>query len=123
MPGGPADNEVEALRRLRTDQGGPRGVPVRPRGAEGTRQNLRMMLPTADCAVGLARRATRVALGTWRLTHIEETVVVLVSELVTNAVRHAYSTSSVALELQTDRTWLRIEVQDADPRAGVVILD
>jgi two-component system, NarL family, nitrate/nitrite response regulator NarL len=82
-----------------------------------------MMLPTADCGVGLAQRATREALGTWRLTHIEETVVVLVSELVTNAVRHAHSTISVALELETDRTWLRIEVQDADPQAGVVILD
>jgi len=75
-----------------------------------------MTLPTADHAVGLARQATRGALATWRLAHLEETAVLLVSELVTNAVRHARGTDAIALELETGGTWLRIEVQDADPR-------
>ena len=48
-----------------------------------------MTLPTADRAVRVARQATRDALATWRLAYLEETAVLLVSELVTNAVRHA----------------------------------
>jgi anti-sigma regulatory factor (Ser/Thr protein kinase) len=75
-----------------------------------------MTLPTADHAVGLARQATRDALVTWRLAHLEETAVLLVSELVTNAVRHARGTHAIVLELHAAGTWLRIEVQDADPR-------
>ena len=82
-----------------------------------------MALPSAEHAAGLARQATRDALAAWRLTHVEETAVLLVSALVTNAVRHAQGSFSLALQLRAGRTRLRIEVQDADPRAGVVILD
>jgi len=82
-----------------------------------------MTLPTADHALGLARQATRDALATSPLARMEETVVPLVPELVTNAVRHARGTLAIAVELQTDRTWLRIEVQDADPWADVMVLD
>jgi two-component system, NarL family, nitrate/nitrite response regulator NarL len=107
---------------MTANQGGLRGAHTRPRGVKRTR-SLRITLPTADQAVGLARQATRNALATWQLAHMEETVVLLVSELVTNAVRHARGTLAIAKEFQTERTWLRIEVQDADPRADVVILD
>jgi DNA-binding CsgD family transcriptional regulator len=82
-----------------------------------------MTLPTADRAPGLVRQTTRDALATWRLTPVEETVVLLVSELVIKAARHARGTFAVALELQTKRTWLRIEARHADPRAEVVILN
>jgi DNA-binding CsgD family transcriptional regulator len=82
-----------------------------------------MTLPTADRAPRLARQTTRDVLATWRLTPVEETVVLLVSELVIKAARRARGTFAVALELQTERTWLRIEARDADPRAEVVILD
>ncbi len=75
-----------------------------------------MTMSTADRAVRLARQATRDALATWRLTYLEETAVLLVSELVTNAVRHARDSDAITLELQAAGTWLRIEVQDADPR-------
>ncbi len=75
-----------------------------------------MTLLTADRAVRLARQATRDALATWRLAYLEETAVLLVSELVTNAVRHARDSDAITLELQAAGTWLRIEVQDADPR-------
>ncbi len=75
-----------------------------------------MTLSTADHAVRLARQATRDALATWRLAYLEETAVLLVSELVTNAVRHARGGNAITLELQAAGTWLRIEVQDADPR-------
>jgi two-component system, NarL family, nitrate/nitrite response regulator NarL len=82
-----------------------------------------MALPTTEHAVGLARRATHDALATWRLAHVEETAVLLVSALVTNAVRHAQGPFGLALQLRAEPTRLRIEVQDADPRADVVILD
>ena len=75
-----------------------------------------MTLPTANGAVRLAREATRDALATWRLACLEETAVLLVSELVTNSVRHARDSDAITLELQAAGTWLRIEVQDADPR-------
>jgi anti-sigma regulatory factor (Ser/Thr protein kinase) len=75
-----------------------------------------MTLPTADRAVRQARQATRDALAAWQLAHLEETAVLLVSELVTNAVLHARGTYAIAVDLETAGTWLRIEVQDADPR-------
>ena len=101
---------------MTADQGGPWGAYACPGGVEETRRNLQMTLPAANHAVRLARQATRDALATWRLPLLEETAVLLVSELVTNAVRHARGTYAIALELETAGTWLRIEVQDADPR-------
>ena len=83
---------------------------------EGTRWNLQVTLPPADHSVRLARQATRDSLATWRLAYLEENAVLLVSELVTNAVRHARSSEAITLELAADQTWLRIEVTDADPR-------
>lgn len=73
-----------------------------------------MTLPAADHSVRLARHATRVVLTAWRLAHMEETAVLLVSELVTNSVRHARGTEVIALDLHAARTWLRIEIQDTD---------
>jgi serine/threonine-protein kinase RsbW len=82
----------------------------------GPQWNLQMTLPTASHAVRMARQATRDALTTWRLAGLEENAVLLVSELVTNAVRHARGSDAITLELQAARTWLRIEVTDADPQ-------
>jgi anti-sigma regulatory factor (Ser/Thr protein kinase) len=51
------------------------------------------------------------------MTHMEETVLLLVSELVTNVVIHARTSGTVlVLRLETAGPWLRIEVHDADPR-------
>ena len=75
------------------------------------------MLAATAQAPGLARQATHEALASWRLAHLEDTAVLLVSELVTNAVRHARTGGSVlALRLEIAGSWLRIEVHDADPR-------
>ena len=79
-------------------------------------QLIRLTLPAAPAAVRLARRAIRDALAAWSLARLEETAVLLVSELVTNAVRHAKDAGTVTLELASEGTWLRIEVQDADSR-------
>src|ERR1700676_978167 len=98
-------------------RGGSRGGQVRAREAEETRRILRLTLPISTDAVRLARQATRVALAAWRLGYLEETAALLVSELVTNVVRHARGVAgAMELELETRNTWLRIEVQDADPR-------
>jgi anti-sigma regulatory factor (Ser/Thr protein kinase) len=75
------------------------------------------MLAATAQAPGRARQATHEALAAWQVAHLEETAVLLVSELVTNAVRHARTGgTAVVLRLETAGSWLRIEVHDADPR-------
>ena len=102
---------------MTADQHGvPHIVHAGPGGPGGAPRNLRITLGTTHQAAGLARQATRSALAAWRLAFMEETAVLLVSELVTNAVRHARGTDAIALELETAGTWLRIEIHDADPR-------
>lgn len=76
-----------------------------------------IVLPASLQSAGLARKATRMVLASWQLTHLEETTVLLVSELVGNVVRHARTGGHVlALRLEATGSWLRIEVHDADPR-------
>jgi anti-sigma regulatory factor (Ser/Thr protein kinase) len=75
---------------------------------------VRVTLPSGHQAPGLARQATRDALVAWRLAHVAETAVLIMSELVTNAVRHARGTDAIGLGLERTGTRLRIEVQDAD---------
>ncbi|HEV2372523.1 MAG TPA: ATP-binding protein [Streptosporangiaceae bacterium] len=74
-------------------------------------------LPSDHRAAEGGRQVTRAALAAWRLDHLSDTAVLLVSELVTNAVRHARAGESpIALHLETRAGWLRIEVCDCDPR-------
>jgi anti-sigma regulatory factor (Ser/Thr protein kinase) len=103
---------------MTTDHGGFRGYYVRPGGPEGTERVVRLALPPDVPAVWLARQATRDTLAAWGLSHLEEDAVLLVSELVTNAVRHASETSAIGLELATEGGCLRVEVQDGDPHWG-----
>ena len=87
----------------------------------GPERAWQLWLPAAGQAAGLARQATREVLQSWQLGHLEETAVLLVSELVTNSVRHARNAGELALRLETTGHGLRIEVHDADsrwPRAG-----
>ena len=79
------------------------------------RRHLQLTLPACGLPVRLARQVTREVLTTWQLAHVEETAVLLVSELVTNAVRHATSTDAITLELQVVQTWLRIEAYRCRP--------
>jgi anti-sigma regulatory factor (Ser/Thr protein kinase) len=73
-----------------------------------------IVLPPADQAAGQARLATRDVLAGWQLAELADTAVLLVSELVTNSVRHACT--SLALRLEIAGTSLRIEVHDQEPR-------
>ena len=99
---------------MTVERSGPDGVHACPGGMEGPRQRLGMTLPAVDHSVWLARQATRAVLTAWRLAHVEESAVLLVSELVTNAVRHARGTDVIAVDLQVAPTWLRIEILDTD---------
>jgi serine/threonine-protein kinase RsbW len=74
-------------------------------------------LPAAGQSPGLARQFAREVLATWQLTCLTDTAVLLISELVTNAVLHARAGgSALALHLELHGTWLRIEVHDGDLR-------
>jgi hypothetical protein len=79
------------------------------------RRHLQLTLPACGLPVRLARQVTREALAAWRLAHVEETALLLVSELVTNAARDAASTNAITLELRVVHTWLRIEAYRCRP--------
>ena len=96
-----------------TDQG--RYVHACHRRTGATQGHLQLTLPASGQPVRLARQVTRGVLTAWGLAHVEETAVLLVSELVTNAVRDATSTDAITLELQVVQTWLRIEAYRCRP--------
>ena len=73
-----------------------------------------MSLSAEDHSVRLARHAAHVVLSAWQLDYMKETAVLIVSELVTNAVRHARETDLVEVDLHVTRSCLRIEIQDSD---------
>ena len=73
-----------------------------------------LALPMASQAPGLARRATREVLASWQVAHLSEPALLIVSELVTNSVKHSRG-SLLLLQMQDTGTRLRIEVHDADP--------
>jgi anti-sigma regulatory factor (Ser/Thr protein kinase) len=79
-------------------------------------RQVTLTLPAAGRAPWVARQITRETLAAWRVSHLEETAVLLISELVTNAVRHARpGRLAMALYMETDEARLLIEVHDADP--------
>ena len=73
------------------------------------------VLPVHGLAAKLARRATQDTLALWELPHLGETAALLVSELVSNALRHARASPVLKLELEAYGTYLRMEVLDANP--------
>lgn len=76
---------------------------------------MQLTLPACGQPTRLARQVTREVLTAWRLAHVEETAVLLVSELVTNAVRDATSADAITLELEAAPTCLRIEAYRSRP--------
>ena len=98
---------------MTVENGAAYGAHACPSGAHSSRQ-LYMTLPAVSHSVRLSRYATRAVLTAWQLAHVDEPAGLLVSELVTNAVRHARGIDVVTVNLHAGRTWLRIEVQDTD---------
>ena len=100
-----------------TDEAAGPGAAIGPGRLGASCRAWEMTLPAAGYAPGLARQATREVLASWHVAHLEETAVLFVSELVTNAVRHACTGGSLlVLRLEAGGTLLRIEVHDADPQ-------
>ena len=76
-----------------------------------------VVLPSAPRSAGLARQHAREVLASWGLEPLADTAVLLVSELVGNAVQHArHGGSELRLQMIDTGPQLRIEVSDADPR-------
>ena len=73
-----------------------------PSGVDSPRQ-LRMTLPAVGHSVRLSRYATRAVLTAWQLAHVDEAATLLVSELVTNVVRHARGTDVITVDLHAGR--------------------
>ncbi|MCC3779123.1 ATP-binding protein [Streptomyces sp. UNOB3_S3] len=68
-------------------------------------------------SVGLARDELRAALAEWGLTRIEEPAVLVLSELVTNAIEHAYVRGrDIETLFCRGPEGVRIAVDDADER-------
>jgi anti-sigma regulatory factor (Ser/Thr protein kinase) len=101
---------------MTAERGEPYDACICPDGVAGPWRRLLMTLPAESRSVRLARHAAHVVLDAWRLAHVEETAVLIVSELVTNAVRHATETEVIEVDLHATRTCLRIEIQDTDRR-------
>jgi anti-sigma regulatory factor (Ser/Thr protein kinase) len=74
---------------------------------------VQVPLDQDDRAPGQARRATRAVLVRWRLPALVDTVLLAVSELVTNGIRHGRP--QVALELRLDARQIAVRVHDGDP--------
>ncbi|MFE0630947.1 ATP-binding protein [Streptomyces sp. NPDC058864] len=94
--------------------------PVRPLHAPAGRITARdssWPLERELTSVGRARRLVTAQTGEWGLDALADTVELLVSELVTNALRHARG--PVRLNLLVQDASLRCEVEDVSPRAAV----
>lgn len=91
-------------------------VPARPLSYEGV---WRFTAPAVDVSVPQARRAVRDLLarqGVPVADDIVQGLLLIVSELVTNAVRHAALLSpEVAVEVAIGAQWVRVSVEDNHP--------
>ncbi|MFI9649160.1 ATP-binding protein [Streptomyces sp. NPDC052040] len=79
---------------------------------------LTLSVPALPAAVTAARHAAMDAIASWDAglsPSVVHTAEVVISELVTNAVRHA-GTGPVSLTMQVVGPFLRIEVYDTSPR-------
>ncbi|UED83962.1 ATP-binding protein [Streptomyces profundus] len=122
----PLDREARAPQERRQQrETGPHAAPQPPQppapGAEDPSLG-ELRLPSEPASAGLARRITRHQLGVrWQLPEeLTENAVLLVSELVGNAVQHA-GAPSFGLRFRRRRGSVRVEVSDPS-RALPVLL-
>ncbi|MFI9628449.1 ATP-binding protein [Streptomyces sp. NPDC052042] len=91
-------------------------VPARPMSYEGV---WRFTAPAVDVSVPRARRAVRDLLDRQGVPidgDITEGLLLIVSELVTNAVKHAALLSpELAVEVAVGTEWVRVSVEDNHP--------
>ncbi|WP_329182270.1 ATP-binding protein [Streptomyces sp. NBC_01477] len=74
--------------------------------------------PLTAYSVGCARHELRAALSGWGLDHLADPAEIVLSELLTNAVRHARAPRGRLVETRYERQKhaIRIEVHDANDR-------
>ena len=101
---------------MTSDQSRPDHARARPGITQEDGCARQMTLPAAAPAARLARQVACQVLASWQVAHLQEVAVLLVSELVSNVVRHARTTPEIILRLEVKGTWLRIEVEDGDLR-------
>lgn len=77
-----------------------------------------LAIPPASTGIGEARTFTRNQLDYWGLGELVDTTLLMVSELVTNALLHAGEGAELTLMLSASR--LRAEVRDCSPSIPVV---
>lgn len=75
-------------------------------------------LPNSPAAAMIARGVARDACEQWRLPALRDDALLVVSELVENAVRHAHSASVLRIELRARE--MSIAVRDDDPAPAVL---
>lgn len=78
-------------------------------------RTVEYLLPSAPAGVGEARSLVRSDLTHWGLTHIIDDCLLIVSELVTNAVRHGGSAYALRLETRAGRLYGEV----FDPGEGI----
>lgn len=95
------------------------GEPGRPAGPPAYEGVWRFTVPAVEESVPQTRRAVRDLLGRQRVPADGDLVyalLLIVSELVTNSVRHAALLSpEVAVEIAVGREWVRVAVEDDHP--------
>lgn len=96
--------------------GEPRSVPARPASYEGV---WRFTAPAVDVSVPQSRHAVRDLLDRQGVPLGDDTLqglLLIVSELVTNAVKHAALLSpELAVEVAIGADWIRVSVEDNHP--------
>ncbi|HEX2054237.1 MAG TPA: ATP-binding protein [Actinomycetota bacterium] len=78
----------------------------------------RLVIPPVSTGIGQARRFTREHLSAWGQDGLTETAILMISELVTNAILHGGEGAVLTLNLGPSR--LRAEVRDSSPAMPVV---
>jgi anti-sigma regulatory factor (Ser/Thr protein kinase) len=80
----------------------------------------RTELEATPASAAAARRFVRDLLAAWDCETDDEVAVLLTSELVSNAVRHAASRLALDVRCEPENDLVRVEVHDADERLPVV---
>jgi anti-sigma regulatory factor (Ser/Thr protein kinase) len=83
-------------------------------------QAVHVILPSTPRAARMARQATHRALEAWSIAHLQDDADLVVSELVSNAVRHGSGRrAEITLRLKVANGRLRVEVHDINPTMPV----
>ncbi len=92
----------------------PAGGPAGRMWVDGSSRWLLPAVPPEPASVTLVRQQTRAVLAQWGIDDLRWAAELLITELTTNVVRHARTMFNVGMTW--DRSVLRCEVTDADPR-------